>query len=89
MSTAVITAGILLLHALGVLAAIHAVMHARTPQGAIGWVLGLVLLPYVTLLPYVYLGSSHFLGYQPAPPPPPSASTATAPRRHGDGDSDR
>lgn len=88
MSTAVITAGILLLHGLGVLAAMHAVMHARTPQGAIGWVLGLVLLPYITLLPYAYLGSSHFLGYRTAPPPP-STTTAAASGRHSDGDSGR
>jgi cardiolipin synthase len=38
-------------------------MHTRTPQGAIGWAIGLLLLPYVTLLPYLYLGSSRFLGY--------------------------
>jgi len=52
-----------LLHVAGVLAAMHAVMHTRTPQGAFAWVLGLVLLPYVTLIPYLYLGRSHFSGY--------------------------
>jgi len=51
------------LHAAGVLAAMHAVMHTRTAQGAFAWVLGLVLLPYVTLVPYLFLGSSHFGGY--------------------------
>ncbi|MGY3041686.1 cardiolipin synthase [Rhodanobacter sp. TND4EL1] len=64
MTAGVITFGIVLLHALGALTAMHAVMHARTPQGAIGWALGLLLLPYVTLLPYLYLGSSRFLGYR-------------------------
>ena len=46
----------LCLHALGTLAAMHAVVHARTPQGAMAWALGLVLLPYLTLVPYLYLG---------------------------------
>lgn len=63
-----LTTGIILLHLLGVFAAMHAVMHARTPQGAIGWALGLMLLPYATLLPYLYLGSSRFLGYRIAHP---------------------
>jgi cardiolipin synthase len=59
-----LTLCIITLHLLGILTAMHAVMHSRTPQGAIGWALGLLLLPYVTLLPYLYLGSSHFLGYR-------------------------
>ena len=63
MTLSMLTAGILLLHLLGIFAAMHAVMHTRTPQGAIGWALGLLLLPYVTLLPYLYLGSTRFRGY--------------------------
>jgi cardiolipin synthase len=63
MSTLLITAGFVLIHVAGVLAAMHAVMHTRTPQGAIGWALGLILLPYLTLIPYLYLGSNRFLGY--------------------------
>lgn len=63
MTASAITACIVLLHLLGLLAAMHAIMHTRTPQGAISWTLGLLLLPYVTLLPYLYLGSSRFLGY--------------------------
>ncbi|MDE2308121.1 MAG: cardiolipin synthase [Xanthomonadaceae bacterium] len=68
----------LLLHVVGMFTAMHAVMHTRTPQGAIGWALGLVLLPYLTLVPYLYLGASRFRGKwsahrarvpQPAPPP--------------------
>jgi cardiolipin synthase len=66
MNASVLTLCIALLHLLGILAAMHAVLHTRTPQGAIGWVLGLLLLPYVTLLPYLYLGSSRFLGYRVA-----------------------
>ncbi|MGC1547983.1 MAG: cardiolipin synthase [Rhodanobacter sp.] len=52
-----------LLHIAGIAAAMHAVMYTRTPQGAFAWVLGLVLLPYATLLPYLYLGRSRFHGY--------------------------
>ncbi|HUB89349.1 MAG TPA: cardiolipin synthase [Dyella sp.] len=52
-----------LLHAIGIVAAMHAVINTRTPQGAFAWALGLSLLPYVTLLPYLYLGRSHFQGY--------------------------
>jgi cardiolipin synthase A/B len=53
----------MLLHVAGILAAMHAVMNTRTPQGAFAWALGLTLLPYVTLVPYLYLGRSHFQGY--------------------------
>jgi len=52
-----------LLHAIGIVAAMHAVINTRTPQGAFAWALGLSLLPYFTLLPYLYLGRSHFQGY--------------------------
>ncbi|WP_266156932.1 cardiolipin synthase [Dyella silvatica] len=53
----------LLFHIVGVLAATHAVMNTRTPQGAFAWALGLLLLPYFTLLPYLFLGRSRFHGY--------------------------
>ena len=53
----------MLLHAAGIVAAMHAVMNTRTSQGAFAWVLGLTLLPYITLVPYLYLGRSHFSGY--------------------------
>ena len=53
----------MLLHVAGIFAAMHAVMNTRTPQGAFAWALGLALLPYVTLVPYLYLGRSHFYGY--------------------------
>ncbi|MEW9625766.1 cardiolipin synthase [Rhodanobacter geophilus] len=63
MSLSLIGAVVLLLHVLGVLAAAHALMHTRTPQGTIGWVLGLLLLPELTLVPYLFLGASRFRGY--------------------------
>lgn len=63
MIATVIALAALSLHVAGVFAAMHAVMHTRTAQGAFAWVLGLVLLPYVTLVPYLFLGASHFGGY--------------------------
>jgi len=63
MLTTLIGGLVLVLHIAGVLAAMHAVMNTRTPQGAFAWALGLVLLPYVTLIPYLYLGRSRFHGY--------------------------
>lgn len=63
MLTTLIALTALGLHVAGVFAAMHAVMHTRTAQGAFAWVLGLVLLPYVTLVPYLFLGASHFGGY--------------------------
>ena len=75
MTTIVLTTCIALFHLLGMLAAMHAVTHTRTPQGAIGWALGLLLLPYLTLLPYLYLGSSRFLGYRARHPIPPHATS--------------
>jgi len=81
MNTTALTLWIGVLHLLGVFAAMHAVTRARTPQGAVGWALGLLLLPYVTLLPYLYLGSSRFFGYHVGHPAPiadaiPAASNA-------------
>ena len=78
MTFTLLTTCIVLAHVLGIFAAMHAVMHTRTPQGAIGWALGLLLLPYVTLLPYLYLGSTRFRGYltrHPARSPPPPMTT--------------
>ena len=51
------------MHVGGILAAARALMHTRTPQGTIAWVLGLLLLPELTLIPYLFLGTNHFRGY--------------------------
>ena len=48
---------------LGVLTAIHAIMTARTSQGAIAWALLLILFPYVTLPAYGLFGRGKFQGY--------------------------
>lgn len=51
------------IHALGVLAAIHAVLTVRTAQGALAWGLSLFFMPYLTLLPYLVFGRSRFDAY--------------------------
>lgn len=51
------------MHLGGIVAAARALMHTRTPQGTIAWVLGLLLLPELTLIPYLFLGTNHFRGY--------------------------
>jgi cardiolipin synthase len=89
MTLTLLTACIFLLHLLGFLAATHAVVHTRTPQGAIGWGLGLVLLPYITLLPYLYLGASRFSGYLARHPATQSASPTLGDARRTDVDCTR
>src|SRR5579871_3302953 len=54
---------IVLMHICGLVAAFHAIQHARTAHGAVAWALCLVVLPYLALIPYLFLGSSRFLGY--------------------------
>ena len=50
-------------HLIGLVAAGHAVMRTRTSQGAFAWALGLLFLPWITLIPYIYLGRRRFHGY--------------------------
>jgi cardiolipin synthase len=50
-------------HVLGFSSSIHAVMTARTSQGAIAWVVSLNTFPYVTVPAYWFLGRSRFHGY--------------------------
>ena len=54
---------IALLHTLGLVAALHAVLTVRTAQGSIAWALSLVFIPYLTLIPYLVFGRSTFDGY--------------------------
>ncbi|SFK45194.1 cardiolipin synthase [Rhodanobacter glycinis] len=63
MNLPLLTIALILVHLAGLAAATHAVMHTRTPQGAFAWALGLALLPWLTLLPYLYLGRRRFHGY--------------------------
>ena len=55
-----------LCHILGVAAACHAILNTRTSQGAIAWAVSLVAMPYLTLVPYLFLGRSKFAGYADA-----------------------
>ncbi|AJC22159.1 cardiolipin synthase [Pandoraea pulmonicola] len=55
--------GVACIHALGIIAAIHAVLTVRTSQGAVAWAVSLVTMPYLTLIPYLFLGRSKFVGY--------------------------
>ncbi|WP_368623694.1 cardiolipin synthase [Paraburkholderia sp. BR13444] len=57
---------VLLAHILGIIAAGHAILHTRTSQGAIAWAVSLVAMPYLTLVPYLFLGRSKFAGYADA-----------------------
>lgn len=74
-----LAAGFIVIHIAGFFAAMHAVVYTRTPQGAIGWGLGLLLLPYLTLLPYLYLGQSRFRGYLGDRPHPLAATLFETP----------
>jgi cardiolipin synthase len=52
-----------LTHSLGILCAVHAVMTARTSQGAIAWALCLTFLPWLALPAYGLVGRGKFQGY--------------------------
>ena len=48
---------------MGVVSAIHAVLHVRTSQAAIAWVVSLITFPLLTLPFYWVLGRNKFNGY--------------------------
>lgn len=62
--TVILAWGLPLLHAIGVVVAVTAVMRTRTSQGSIAWALSLVFLPYVALPLYVVFGRDRFEGYR-------------------------
>ena len=47
-----------LLHAAGLIFALHALSRPHSPQGTIAWMLGLILLPLITLPLYLLLGAA-------------------------------
>ena len=59
----VITAIVVLFQVLGFLSSIHAVMTARTAQGAIAWGVSLNTFPYLAVPAYWVLGRRNFQGY--------------------------
>jgi len=54
---------LLLAHVIGAVTSVHAVMNARSSQGAIAWVVSLNTLPYVAVPAYWVLGQSEYDGY--------------------------
>lgn len=57
------TLGALAIHLAGALHVLHAVLHVRTSQGAIAWIVSLVFVPYVAIPLYWFLGRHRFHGY--------------------------
>lgn len=49
--------------AVAILFAFRAMRHARTPQGAVGWVVFLLTAPYVAVPIFLFLGHNRFFGY--------------------------
>ena len=54
---------VLLFHLMGLLGSVHAVMTARTAQGAIAWAVSLNTFPYVAVPAYWVFGRRKFEGY--------------------------
>ncbi|MDN3526469.1 cardiolipin synthase [Halomonas sabkhae] len=54
---------ILVIHVLGVLSAVQALMSSRTSQGAIAWMISLVTIPYLAVPLYWVFGRPRFYGY--------------------------
>ena len=52
-----------LFYILGIMSSVHAVMYARTSQGAIAWALSLITLPYLAVPAYWIFGRRKFEGY--------------------------
>ncbi|MEM9237553.1 MAG: hypothetical protein AAGB14_12300, partial [Verrucomicrobiota bacterium] len=56
-------AGILLLHVVGILHVVHALMNVRTSQGTVAWIVCLVGIPWVAIPLYWIAGRNRFSGY--------------------------
>ncbi|WP_342456202.1 cardiolipin synthase [Phaeobacter gallaeciensis] len=63
---AISTGGVLLMWGLAVLGALNAARTARTPQGAIGWVVFLLASPLIALPAYMIFGHHRFERYRAA-----------------------
>ncbi|MGP8288961.1 cardiolipin synthase [Vreelandella zhanjiangensis] len=55
--------GIMLIHLLGIVSAVMALMSSRTSQGAVAWIISLLTFPYVALPAYWFFGRPRFYGY--------------------------
>lgn len=56
-------AELLLLHLIGLAHVIHALMHVRTSQGTIAWIVCLIAFPWLAVPLYWFAGKSRFSGY--------------------------
>lgn len=63
MTSSLIGLGIFLIHLVGVLSAILALMSSRTSQGAVAWIISLVTIPYAAVPAYWIFGRPRFYGY--------------------------
>ncbi len=63
---AIYSAATVVVHALGIVHAAHAVMKVRSSQGAIAWGISLVTFPWLAIPLYWILGRSKFHGYAEA-----------------------
>jgi cardiolipin synthase A/B len=52
-----------LVHLLGIVTAVRAIMDARTPQGSIAWAIALISFPYLALPLFWIFGRRRFAGY--------------------------
>ncbi|MCH2109559.1 MAG: cardiolipin synthase [Polyangiaceae bacterium] len=58
-----LTVFLIVIHILGALSALNALMNTRTSQGTVAWIICLLTIPYVALPAYWIFGRSHFHGY--------------------------
>lgn len=63
MTSWLIGLGVFLIHLLGTLSAVLALMSSRTSQGAVAWIISLILFPYAALPAYWVFGQPRFYGY--------------------------
>lgn len=54
---------IFMVHLLGIVSAVLALMSSRTSQGAIAWIISLITFPYIALPAYWIFGRPRFYGY--------------------------
>lgn len=56
-------AGLLIFYVFGIGHVIHALMHVRTAQGTLAWVLALLTMPFIAIPMYWVVGRTRFSGY--------------------------
>lgn len=56
-------AGILIVYLIGILHILHVLIHVRSSQGAIAWILSLFVFPWISIPFYWVAGRSRFAGY--------------------------